>query len=243
MSKNIEPKAEQPVKWSEIPRSALQGHGLEPYPASDFSTLFDWSEKTGTSSVHVMPYAGQFLVDVVEIEDNAVHQPSKPDDEIVCILNGVLRLVTDDTGTTQSFEAGDMVLIPAGWAGVYRVESRMGPFRELCIVPHDYFDPSIVPPPSGLLPRPIEHLTLAGTNELLKTRYSIIVERHDTAKEWEIDAVGDVIIRVLSGKLVLETDGETGSFSQGDFVVVPKGFAGKACASEGYQSLTARWLG
>lgn len=220
----------------------MQGHGLEPYPASDFSTLFDWSEKADTSSVHVMPYAGQFLVDVVEIEDNAVHQPSKPDDEIVCILNGVLKLVTDDTGVTQSFEAGDMVLIPAGWAGVYRVEAKRGPFRELCIIPHDYFDPSIVPHPSGLPARPIERLEQEGRNEMLKARYSIVVERHDAAKDWEIDAIGDEIIHVLSGTLVLETGGVNGSFSQGAFVVVPKGFAGKASASDGYQSLTARWL-
>ena len=51
-------------------------------------------------------------MDVVEIEDNAVHQPSKPADEIVCILNGVLTLTTDGIVGEQVFRK--FVLIPAG---------------------------------------------------------------------------------------------------------------------------------
>ncbi len=51
-------------------------------------------------------------MDVVKIEDNAVHQPSKPADEIVCILNGVLTLTTDGIVGEQVFRK--FVLIPAG---------------------------------------------------------------------------------------------------------------------------------
>src|SRR3546814_8925847 len=92
-----------------------------------------------------MPHRGQFIVDIVEIDANAVHQPSKPGDEVVVVLNGILRLTTDADGDVQDILAGEAVLIPAGWAGLYRVIGERGRFRELASVPHDYFDPGVAP--------------------------------------------------------------------------------------------------
>src|SRR3546814_11473259 len=78
-----------------------------------------------------MPHRGQVIVDIVEIDANAVHQPSKPGDEVVVVLNGILRLTTDADGDVQDILAGEAVLIPAGWAGLYRVIGERGRFREL----------------------------------------------------------------------------------------------------------------
>lgn len=92
--------------------------------------LFDWAEDVTAGSAHLMPHRGQFIVDVVAIESNAVHQPSKPGDELVVVLNGILTLTDDSDRKEQIIRAGEMVLIPAGWAGLYRVQAENGVFRE-----------------------------------------------------------------------------------------------------------------
>src|SRR5580765_8101099 len=112
MSSVAGPASDQAVKWIQVPPLSLKGEGLSPYPEGGTATLMDWVENENAGSVHLMPYAGQFLVDVVEIEPNAVHQPSKPGDEIVVVLNGTLSLTTDASKNEQIFEAGEMVLIP-----------------------------------------------------------------------------------------------------------------------------------
>src|SRR6516165_3796260 len=103
-------------KWVEISAATLAGAGLVAYREAEISDLFDWAENPHGSSVHVMPHRGQFIVDVVEIETNAVHQPGKPGDEIVVVLEGTLTLSNDADRTEQVFSRGETVLIPAGWA-------------------------------------------------------------------------------------------------------------------------------
>ncbi|MDB5726676.1 MAG: hypothetical protein JWQ16_3430 [Novosphingobium sp.] len=231
------------VKWVEVPKANLAGDGLASYPPGDFAGLFDWAERTDTTSIHIMPYAGQFLIDVVEIEDNAVHQPSKPTNEIVCILNGILELVTDGTEIPQRFGQGEMVLIPAGWAGKYRaISSDTGWFRELCIVPANYFDPATIPPPSGLLPVAIKRLGATGEQSYAKAPYSVLVQRLDQSREWKVAATTDQIIHVLDGTLSLRSEGEVGCFDAGSFVVLPKGFVGKADASGDFHAMIAQWV-
>lgn len=229
------------IDWLHISPATLRGEGLEPYPPSGFSGLFDWAERLDASSTHVMAYEGQFLIDIVEIEDNAVHQPSKPGDEIVCILNGVLTLTTDGIEGEQVYRKGEFVLIPAGWAGIYRVASEDGPFRELCIVPANYFDPAAVPPPSGLAPRRIEPLGKPGNYLLLDSRYTIEVVHDAVQQQTQFVAPSDAIVRVLAGTLTLKRDGTQASFETGDFIVLPRGFAGTISTAAGYQALVARW--
>lgn len=230
------------ARWRQISSDWLRGEGLAPYPATGFAGLFDWSERTDAGSKHVMAYAGQFLVDIVEIEDNAVHQPSKPADEIVCVLNGVLTLTTDGAGGEQVFRKGEFVLIPAGWAGIYRVASQDGPFRELCIVPHDYFDPAIDPPPSGLVPRRIDIPVKPGSHLLLDGRYTIEAIHDDAAQEIAVVLNADVVVRVLEGNLTLTVEGHGYTYSHGSFIVLRKGFAGTIATTAGYQAIVASWL-
>ena len=232
------------MKWVEVPPANLAGQGLAAYPPAEFAGLFDWAERTDSGSIHVMPYAGQFLIDVVEIEDNAVHQPSKPTNEIVCVLNGVLELLTDGAEAPQRFGKGGMVLIPAGWAGIYRViSSDTGWFRELCIVPANYFEPAIIPAPSGLPSVSIDRLSIAGEHSYAEEPYSIVMQRLDQSSEWDIDTATDQIVFVLVGTLTLTAGGEVGTFSDGAVVVIPKGFVGQAKASADFQALIARWVG
>lgn len=230
------------AKWRQISPAWLRGEGLEPYPATGFAGLFDWSERTDASSTHVMAYEGQFLIDIVEIEDNAVHQPSKPADEIVCILSGVLTLTTDGVEGEQVYRKGEFVLIPAGWAGIYRVASEGGPFRELCIVPHDYFDPATVPPPSGLAPRAIRIPERAGSDLLLDTRYTIEAIHDDAAQEIELALNSDVIIRVLQGALTVSVERHGYTYPSGSFIVLRKGFSGAIATTAGYKAIVASWL-
>src|SRR5580700_1810712 len=107
-------KPDQPVSWVEVPATALKGQGLRPYQAGEITSLFDWAENPQGASRHLMPHRSQFIVDIVQIEANAVHQPSKPGDEIVLVLNGALELTDDADKKVQRFTAGKMVLIPSG---------------------------------------------------------------------------------------------------------------------------------
>lgn len=107
------------VKWVEVPPGALQGQGLAPYDFNASAHLVDWVESMDSAeSVHLTPYCGDFVIDVVAIRPNAVHTPSKPGDEFLLVINGVLRLLTDSTKVEQVFRAGDMLMIPAGWHGL-----------------------------------------------------------------------------------------------------------------------------
>jgi uncharacterized cupin superfamily protein len=235
--------SEAAPEWIAMPPEALKGEGLQPYPEGATSNLFDWAENPQAASRHLMPHFGQFIVDIVEIEDNAVHQPSKPGDELVIVLNGILSLTTDGGAVEQTYRAGEMVLIPAGWAGIYRMISENGPFRELAIVPFDYFENAPIQAPSGQSPRRLTLPTKPGRHELHRNRYALEAVTLDRAGGWDIEARSDEIIRILTGSLVLSTPGESGNFGPGSLVILPVGFAGRAEASAGYRSLTARWIG
>src|SRR3546814_17066251 len=91
--------------------------------------ISDWSSDVCSSdlenlearSEHLMPHRGQFIVVIVEIDANAVNQPSKPGDEVVVVMNGILRLTTDEVGAVTDILAGEAVLIPAGRDGFHCV--------------------------------------------------------------------------------------------------------------------------
>jgi uncharacterized cupin superfamily protein len=231
------------VGWIEVPPDALMGAGLSPYREGEIRNLFDWAENVTGRSVHRMPHRGQFIVDVVAFETNAVHQPSKPGDEIVLVLKGTLTLTDDSDRKQQVFQAGEMVLIPAGWAGIYRVHSADGFFHELAIVPGDYFDPGAAPPPSGLSPRRLILPTSTGRHELHRNRYVLELHNVDQPSDWTISEATDEVIQVLAGTLTLEAPDRTGSFKAGSVLVIPRGFSGRARVQPGYRGLHARWIG
>jgi hypothetical protein len=224
------------VKWIEVPPGWQKGEGMGPYEG-ETAHMLDWVENMQGRSAHMFAYMGQLIVDVVEIEPNAVHQTGKPGDEIVVVINGALRLITDATKAEQTFHAGEMVMFRAGWAGVYRVTSDAGPFRELAIVPHDYFDASRPLPVSAETPRKIELPRAAGKHELFRNTYIVESEFLEEAKTWPITAASDEVIRVLA----LRVGAETGHFGNGSVVVLPKGFRGEATCSAGYRAVIASW--
>jgi uncharacterized cupin superfamily protein len=242
MSMTEDHRSEQSVSWIEVPLSVLKGEELHPYLPGEITNLFDWAENPAGASRHCMPLRGQFILDVVEIEPNAVHQPSKPGDELVVVLNGTLRLTNDSDQVAQEIHAGEMVLIPAGWAGVYRVSALDGAFLEVAIVPGDYFDPGVAPPPSGLTPRRIELPTSPGRHELFKNRFVLEAQNMAQSGAKTIAASTDEIIQVLDGRLTLATAHAAATFSRGQIVILPKGFVGRAEVTSDYRSLTARWI-
>ena len=229
-----------------MPPEVLQGRGFEPYPAGEIGTLFDWAENPGAASSHVMAHAGDFLVDVVEIEDNAVHQPSKPGDEVVLVLDGTLEL-TDDAdgnrggGQVRRFMRGEIVLIPKGWAGIYRCIAAERPFRELAIVPHDYFVTQ-QPAPTGRSPQRLLLPVSPGERHYHRGRYT--VDAQGTGVAWagaSINAADEVII-ITAGVLTLSSEAGSESFGAGSVVVLPRGLAMDGATSTDYQALALNWL-
>ena len=244
MSAVADRSAGRDVKWVEVPPGALQGQGLAPYDFNASANLVDWVESMDDAqSVHLTPYCSDFVIDVVEIKPNAVHTPSKPGDEFLLVINGVLRLLTDSTKVEQVFKAGDMLMIPAGWHGIYRMESEVGWFRELAMTPGDYFVPSRIPPPSDRSPYLLELPQARGKHEIFKGRYVLEAENIEHAGSWAVTSSSDQVVQVLAGTLVLTTGGDSASFGSGSIVVLPRGFVGTAKTLPGYRALNARWLG
>jgi quercetin dioxygenase-like cupin family protein len=244
MSAIADRSAEQDIRWVEVPPGALQGQGLAPYDFNASANLVDWVESMAdAASVHLTPHCSDFVIDVVEIKPNAVHTPSKPGDEFLLVINGVLRLLTDSTKVEQVFKAGDMLMIPAGWHGVYRMESEAGWFRELAITPGDYFVASLIPPPNDRAPYRLDLPLANGKHEIFRGRYVLETENLDRVCSWAVTSAADQIIQVLAGTLILTRGGDSASFGPGSIVVLPRGFAGTAQSSPGYRALNARWLG
>jgi mannose-6-phosphate isomerase-like protein (cupin superfamily) len=228
MSAVAERGAGQVVKWVEVPPGALQGQGLAPYDFNASANLVDWVESMDDAeSVHLTPYCSDFVIDVVEIKPNAVHTPSKPGDEFLLVVNGVLRLLTDSTNVEQ----------------VYRMEADAGWFREVAITPGDYFVASLIPPPNDRSPYPLELPRASGKHEIFKGRYVLEAENIELARSWTVTSSSDQVIQVLAGTLSLTAGGESASFDPGSIVVLPRGFTGTAKAVAGYRALNARWLG
>jgi quercetin dioxygenase-like cupin family protein len=228
--------------WIVVPDEALRGEGMAPYAPGEMDHLFDWAENVNGRSIHVAPHRGRFIVDIVDFEPNAVHQPSKPGDEVVVVLNGELTLTTDASGGEQVVGAGEAVLIPAGWAGIYRAASQEGWFRELTFVPGDYFDASVAPPPNDKHPQRIEFPVEDARRRLHEDRYALDIEVQSDGAQWPITGAGEQVVHVVSGELTLSNGLETATVEAGAVVVLPEGFEGKAAASPGYRSITVTWL-
>jgi uncharacterized cupin superfamily protein len=168
---------------------------------------------------------------------------SKPGDEFLLVIHGVLRLLTDSTQVEQVFEVGDMLMIPAGWCGIYRMESEVGWFRELAITPGDYFVPSLIPPPNDRSPYALNLPEANGRHEIFKGRYTLEAENSELAESYLVTSSSDQIVQVLAGTLVLTAGDDSASFGPGSIVVLPRGFTGIAKTGPGYRALNARWSG
>lgn len=232
------------AKWIEVAKGVLAADPLQPYKPCEIDGLFDWAENMAGGSTHVIPHRAQLIVDVVEVEENAVHQISKPGDEIVTVLSGTLELTTDHDQRFDVIEQGETVFIPCGWAGIYRCKPGGGQhFRELAVVPGDYFDGN-GPPPREVHPRKLDLTAGAeGRTTLHTDHYAIELESIAEAAGGTIRSSPEEVIQVLSGTLTLAADGESASIGPGGVVVLPEGFAGEAAVSDGYRALIARWVG
>jgi uncharacterized cupin superfamily protein len=228
------------VNWIALPAQLLAGEGLEPYPPGDIGGLFDWAENPDAKSTHAMPHAGDLLVDIVSTEANAVHQPSKPDDEVVMVLGGVLELTDDGTGIVQRFAKGEIVLIPKGWAGIYRCIPAQRDFLELAIVPRDYFEPA-APDPSGASPRRIA-MPAEGTQEFHRGRFAVDAQGNGTAWKAPFEQTADEVILIEQGTLTLMAESAAATFGPGSVVIMPKGLTGIGETSADYRAIAINWL-
>jgi quercetin dioxygenase-like cupin family protein len=231
------------AKWIEVPGGVLAADVLQPYRPGEINGLFDWAENPQGGSTHIIPHRGRLIVDVVEVEANAVHQISKPGDEIVTVLSGTLELTTDHDRRFDVIEQGETVFIPCGWAGIYRCKPGDGQhFRELAVVPGDYFDGN-GPPPREVHPRKLDLAASAdGRTTLHSDRYAIELESIAEAAGGAIRSSPEEVIQVLSGTLTLTAEGESAAIGPGGVVILPEGFAGEAAVSDGYCALITRWV-
>jgi uncharacterized cupin superfamily protein len=232
------------AKWIEVPQGVLTTDPLQPYRPGEIDGLFDWAENPQGGSTHVIAHRGRLIVDVVEVEENAVHQVSKPGDEIVTVLNGTLELTTDHDQRLDIIEKGETVLIPAGWAGIYRCKPGNGRhFRELAIVPANYFEPGVAPPPQEVHPRKLDLGDRGNMKTTLhRNRYAVELECIGQAAGSTIAASPEAVVQILSGTLSLATEDKNAEFRPGSVVALPEGFAGEARVSDGYRALIARWV-
>jgi len=210
--------------WIAVPPEALRGEGLEPYPPGDIGGLFDWAENPQAGSTHLMPHAGEILLDIVDIEANAVHQPCKPDDEIVFVAAGTLRLTSDLDQSQLAVPAGEAVFIPRGWAGIYRADPADGRFIEVAVVPHDYFDPTLPRERSAATPTLVALPQEAGRHARSYGSYRLVVD--DVEEQAATVCATDTLIRVLSGSLTLRDGDRRETLEAGRLAVLPKGFSG-----------------
>ncbi|MFT4028100.1 MAG: cupin domain-containing protein [Novosphingobium sp.] len=231
------------LRWTEVPPAVLQGEGLEPYRPGEIGILCSGAGLGGEEPRHLIAYAGQFLVDVAQVAGDAVPRRHQSADEVVLVLGGTLVLTTEETGHELRIDAGEAVLIPQGWAGLCRALPAGRWYRQVGIVPHDYFDSACDALPSGRAPQPITLHDGPGRREVHRGRYAVATEYLPGACEWTVRAVRDEIVAVIDGTLTLQAEDGRETFGPGQLVALPMGFTGAAEASAGYRALTAYWLG
>jgi uncharacterized cupin superfamily protein len=227
--------------WLRVTDELLSGRGInDPYNMEEMVQFTDWVEDTSVTAVHKVFYLGQFLIDIVQTSGNAVHLSNFPNDEFFLILVGGLTLTSDETKADQTFFAGDRVVVPKGWSGVWRVHA--GVFREIATVPSNYFDVSSKSqqPKKGALPFVVNPPKTAGTHQIHDGTY--IVEAQNAAREEtrSIDEKSDEVVQILGGTLTLKSGDQSEIFKPGDIVILPKGFRGESHVTAGYRALVAR---
>jgi len=75
-------------------------------------------------------FGGEFSVYVYETEPGLLEFEEFPFDEFVQILSGT-AVITDASGTSQTFNAGDSFIVPKGFSGTWEAQ---GEYREMFIM-------------------------------------------------------------------------------------------------------------
>ena len=75
-------------------------------------------------------FGGEFSVYVYESEPGLLKFADFPFDEFVYVLSGT-AVITDASGTSQTFNAGDSFIMPKGFSGTFELQ---GEYREMFIM-------------------------------------------------------------------------------------------------------------
>jgi uncharacterized cupin superfamily protein len=227
--------------WLRVSDDLLHGKGLvDPYNMGSMEPFIDWVDNPEAQTIYKVLLRGELLVEIAETTNVAAHFPNFPNDELIYIIAGGITLTSDASKVDQSFYAGDRVMIPKGWAGIWRVHA--GVYRAIATVPANYFDISSqqTAPPNGVSVFAIDPPKTLGTHQLHNGTY--IVEAQNAFREETVPVAlqSDEVIHVLGGTLTLNAADQSEMFNPGDVVVLPKGFEGESHATAGYRALIAR---
>jgi uncharacterized cupin superfamily protein len=227
--------------WLRVSDDLLRGEGLvDPYNMGSMEPFIDWVDNPEAKTVYKVLLRGQLLVEIAETTSVAAHFPNFPNDEFIYIVAGGITMTSDASKLDQSFYAGDRVVIPKGWAGIWRVHA--GVYRAIATVPANYFDISsqLTTAPAGVSAFAIDSPKTAGTYQLHNGTF--VVEAHNALREetLPVSLQSDEVVQILGGTLTLKAADKSEMFNPGDIVVLPKGFRGESHATAAYRALIAR---
>jgi uncharacterized cupin superfamily protein len=228
--------------WLRISDALLSGIGIDdPYDMEENKELFEWADgETGpVKPMHKLFELGRLLIDVVQSNGTGVQLDNFPNDEFLTILVGGLTLTTNETKAEQCFYAGDSVLIPKGWSGLWRTHPGM--FREVAIVPVNFFDPAELKKPQakGVRPRKVEMASPQGTTTIHDGTYRIESRKPEAEAADDLALAADEVVYIRRGNLTLADELGAETFKPGDFILLRKGAAAKVSHSAGYEALAA----
>jgi len=114
----------EPIRLDE---NKINGMGLTTFEAP-------WPKRTLVSGVESHRFdslfAGQLVVSIYESDDGLLKIVNYPFDEFVHVLHGRAILTAEGTAP-QTFEAGDMFIVPKGFTGTWEMQNN---FREMIII-------------------------------------------------------------------------------------------------------------
>lgn len=235
--------APEAVRLETTALNAVELDPFEPWPASIvISGVSEHAEKE--------LYRGEFVASLYEAKP-AVLDISVPFsiDEFVWVTSGELILTHVD-GRSESFVAGDTLLVPKGWKGTWEMR---GDYREFIVIETRANDaseswlkllgltvagwfrdvPHVVPLTAE---QPKEE---AGTERMYEGELVTEVRSsRPTTAEISAPLPYDEFVWMLDGELVLTPKGgEAVSYGPGEGVVVPKGFVGTRETRGDYREL------
>lgn len=165
-------------------------------------------------------------------------------EEFIYVLNGRARLKPATTAETF-FHPGDFFIVPKGYVGEWETQGGETFYYELSVIANQRatsVDDELIPvlmdkakiAGIGLTPSEVREETFI---DLLHHGQDLSISTHSEKPSFIADFVceQEQLIYIISGSLTLETEGEPStSYYAGDFVVIPKGFAG-SWKSEGHE--------
>ena len=229
------------IQWLRVSDRLLSGNGLDgTFDMAKMGQFIDWVENKQSKAIYKAAYLGQLRVNVIETSGNAVHLPDFPNDELIYILVGGLTLTADSTKIDQTFYAGDRILVPKGWSGVWRVHA--GVYREIALTPSDYYDGKNQsrPLPKSASVLVVDPPNAPGTRLLYRGAYIVEAQNADGTETRSFAQQSDEVVHILRGTLTLRTANKSAIFKPGDIVIVPRGFTGESQVSAAYRAVIVR---